>query len=152
MVLIYLLSFASTFYVLLAEHESFRNISNSFVSTFVAMMDGIDYDNLFVTVGWYPKSYELKMVILVLFMLTMSVVVNNALIGLAVGDTNEVMKSASFDKFLRRVRENRFNATTVLSAGLGKYIYFWLSDIFYIFLFKIAVLKSPCRFACFHNY
>ena len=30
---------------------------------------------------------------------------NNALIGLAVGDANEVMKSASFDKFLRRVRK-----------------------------------------------
>jgi hypothetical protein len=100
----------------------------------VAMMDGIDYDNLFVTVGWYPKSYELKMVILVLFMLTMSVVVNNALIGLAVGDTNEVMKSASFDKFLRRVRGNRFNATTVPS-GLGKYIYIYISGslIFSIF-------------------
>ena len=70
------------------------------------MTNGIDYDNLFVTVGWYPAIYELKMVILILFLLTMSIVVNNALIGLAVGDADEVMKSASFDKFLRRVRRN----------------------------------------------
>ena len=70
------------------------------------MTNGIDYDNLFVTVGWYPAIYELKMAILILFLLTMSIVVNNALIGLAVGDADEVMKSASFDKFLRRVRRN----------------------------------------------
>lgn len=69
------------------------------------MIEGIDYDNLFVSYGWYPQTYDLKMVFLVLFMLTMSIVVNNALIGLAVGDTNEVMKSASFDRFLRRVGE-----------------------------------------------
>ena len=68
------------------------------------MVDGIDYDDLFVPVGWYPKIYDLKMVVLVLFIFTMPIVVNNALIGLAVGDTNEVMKSARFDKFLRRVR------------------------------------------------
>ena len=99
-----MLSFASTFYILLAEHDSFRNIHISFVSTFVAMFDGIDYDGLFVEYGWYPAIYELKMVILVLFILAMPIVVNNTLIGLAVGDTNEVMKSASFDKYLRRVR------------------------------------------------
>ena len=105
MVAIYLLSFASTFYVLLAEHDSFRNIVVSIVSTFVAMTDGVTYEDLFVVMGWYPKIYELKMAILVLFMLTMSIVVNNALIGLAVGDANEVMKSASVDKFRRRVRK-----------------------------------------------
>lgn len=103
MVLIYLLSFASTFYVLLAEHESFRNIYISVVSTFVAMISGFEYDKMFVTVGWYPQIYEVKMVFLVLFILKMAIVVNNALIGLAVGDATEVMKSASFDKFARRV-------------------------------------------------
>ena len=109
MVAIYLLSFASTFYVLLAEHDSFRNIVISFISTFVAMTDGVTYEELFVTMGWYPTMYELKMTVLVLFMLTMSIVVNNALIGLAVGDANEVMKSASVDKFRRRVRKFVFD-------------------------------------------
>ena len=119
MVVIYLLSFASTFYVLLAEHESFRNLSISFVSTFVAMLDGIDYDGLFVTAGAYRTIYEFKMVVLVLFMLTMSIVVNNALIGLAVGDANEVMKSARCDKFLRKVRGYLFN-TTDRPESVGK--------------------------------
>ena len=69
------------------------------------MTDGVTYEDLFVVMGWYPKIYKLKMAILVLFMLTMSIVVNNALIGLAVGDANEVMESASVDKFRRRVRK-----------------------------------------------
>ena len=72
------------------------------------MTDGINYDDLFVAVGWYPKTYQLKMTVLVLFVLIMSIVVNNALIGLAVGDANEVMKSANVDKFRRRVRRNTF--------------------------------------------
>jgi hypothetical protein len=80
----------------------------SFVTTFVSMMDGIHYDSLFVAVGWYPDIYEIKLVVLVFFLLTMSIVVNNALIGLAVGDANEVMKSASFDKFRQRVRRRAF--------------------------------------------
>ena len=133
MVVIYLLSFATTFYVLLAEHDSFRNIYISFVSTFVAMVDGIDYDGLFVTVGWYRKMYEFKMLVLVLFMLTMSIVVNNALIGLAVGDANEVMKSASFDKFLRRVSGYLFNTTDGPASVLGKHRYDSL--IFSVFFF-----------------
>ena len=69
------------------------------------MVDSVDYQNMFVKVGWYSTIYELKLVIFILFMLTMSIVVNNALIGLAVGDTNEVMKSARFDKFLQQVIE-----------------------------------------------
>ena len=104
MVVIYLLSFASTFYILLAEHYDFRNIYISFVSTFVSMRNGFDYDSLFAAYGWQPGLHEVKMVFLFLFILIMCIVVNNALIGLAVGDANDVMKSAMFDKFLRKVR------------------------------------------------
>ena len=72
------------------------------------MMDGVSYEDLFVTIGWYPRVYELKLTVLVLFILTMSIVVNNTLIGLAVGDANEVMESAHIDRFRRRVRINSF--------------------------------------------
>lgn len=72
------------------------------------MMDGVSYDDLFVTIGWHPRVYELKLTVLVFFILTMSIVVNNTLIGLAVGDANEVMESAYIDRFRRRVRINSF--------------------------------------------
>ena len=87
------------------------------------MTDGIEYDDLFVTVGWFPKIYELKIFVLVLFVLTMSIVVNNALIGLAVGDANEVMKTANVDKFRRRVRKNSFRISErPLLSAIYKYL------------------------------
>jgi hypothetical protein len=89
---------------LLTEHDSFRNIYISIVSTFVAMTSGFEYEEQFVKVGWHAEIYELKMAVLILCILVLSIVVNNALIGLAVGDTDEVMKSAKVDKFKRRVR------------------------------------------------
>ena len=102
-VFIYLLSFASTFYILLAEYESYRTFPISIVSTFMAMTSGPDYYELFLLEGAYPQLYYIKLVFLVLFVLVMSIVVNNTLIGLAVGDTNEVMKSAKLEKFLHKV-------------------------------------------------
>ena len=66
------------------------------------MTSGLDnYSKHFVN---NSETYEIKLVILVLFILVMMIVVNNALIGLAVGDTDEVMKSAKIDKFKQRVR------------------------------------------------
>ncbi|XP_028403677.1 transient receptor potential cation channel subfamily A member 1-like isoform X3 [Dendronephthya gigantea] len=106
-VIIYLLSFSSTFYVLLTEKYSFRNIIMSAVTTFVAMTSGFEYSDNFVyyVPGWpHSEIYELKLVILILFILVMTIVVNNALIGLAVGDTDKVMKSAKFDKLKRRAQ------------------------------------------------
>ena len=67
------------------------------------MFNGFQYEDSFVNEGWLPKLYELKLVLLVVFVLVMSIVVNNALIGLAVGDTDEVMKTAKFNKFKRKV-------------------------------------------------
>ena len=69
------------------------------------MSSGLDnYSKHFVKYGWNSETYEIKLVILILFILVMMIVVNNALIGLAVGDTDEVMKSAKIDKFKQRVR------------------------------------------------
>ena len=107
-VVIYLLSFSTTLYILLAEHDGFRNIYISIVSTFVGMISGFEYEKQFLKVGWHAPIYELKMAVLILCILVMSIVVNNALIGLAVGDTDEVMKLAKFDKFKRRVRVTGF--------------------------------------------
>ena len=97
------MSFASTFYILLGDQQSYRSFPISIVSTFMAMMSGTNYEEYFVREGFYPEHYNLKMIVLVIFVLVMSIVVNNTLIGLAVGDTNEVMKSARLEKFLRKV-------------------------------------------------
>lgn len=100
---VYVLTFSTTFYILLTEHSVFRNMYISFFSTFIAMMNGLEYDEYFLKKGMYPQLFHLKLFVLLLFFLALSIVVQNVLIGLAVGDTHEVMKLASFDKFVRRV-------------------------------------------------
>ncbi|XP_046847838.1 transient receptor potential cation channel subfamily A member 1-like isoform X2 [Xenia sp. Carnegie-2017] len=101
---VYVLMFSTTFYILLTEHSVFRNMYISFFSTFIAMMNGLDYDEYFLKKGMYPQLFHLKLFVLLLFFLALSIVVQNVLIGLAVGDTHEVMKLASFDKFVRRAK------------------------------------------------
>ena len=97
------MSFSTTFYILLAEHDGFNSFGVSIVSSFNAMINGIDYETLFVEEGEYPRLYEIKLIVLVVFIVVMSIVVNNTLIGLAVGDTEQVMKSARFEKFRHKV-------------------------------------------------
>ena len=75
----------------------------SFFSTFVAMMNGFENNDLFLKKGMYPQLFHIKLFVLLLFLLIMSIVVQNVLIGLAVGDTHEVMKLATFGKLKRRV-------------------------------------------------
>jgi hypothetical protein len=95
---------------LLSEHPGFGNLYISVVSTFVTMTSGMsNYKEHFVESARIKEVYGIKLVILVLFILVMMIVVNNALIGLAVGDTDEVMKSAKFDRFKRRVCMINFN-------------------------------------------
>ena len=105
----FLLSFGSTFYLILAEYDGFHEFGVAIVSTFVAMMDGLDYHTHFLDKGrLHPELFELKMVALVLFIIVMSIVVNNTLIGLAVGDTDEVMKSAKLEKLIYMVNTSFF--------------------------------------------
>ena len=109
MVFIFILSFGSTFYLILGEHESYHEFGVAIVSTFVAMMEGPDYQTHFLAKDRvHPELFELKMVALVLFIIVMSIVVNNTLIGLAVGDTDEVMKSAKLEKLIYMVNTSFF--------------------------------------------
>ncbi|CAB4030156.1 transient receptor potential cation channel subfamily A member 1-like [Paramuricea clavata] len=89
-------------YIIVVQKIFYTVMKISIVSTFVAMTSGFEYEEQFVNVGWHAEIYELKMAVLILCILVLSIVVNNALIGLAVGDTDEVMKSAKVDKFKRR--------------------------------------------------
>ncbi|XP_046851415.1 transient receptor potential cation channel subfamily A member 1-like isoform X2 [Xenia sp. Carnegie-2017] len=103
-VVVYILTYSTTFYILLAEDHSFGNMYISFFSTFVAMMNGFENNDLFLKKGMYPQLFHIKLFVLLLFLLIMSIVVQNVLIGLAVGDTHEVMKLATFGKLKRRLQ------------------------------------------------
>ena len=97
------MAFASTFYMLLAEYKRFRNYPLAILSTFVSMLGDFGYDDIFVEVGYHPDFYSFKLTAFIIFMLLMSVVVNNVLIGLAVGDTDSVINEAKAQRLRQQV-------------------------------------------------
>ena len=88
------MAFASTFYVLLAEHSRFYNFPIAVLSTFVSMLGDFKYDSLFLKVGYHKDFYYFKLLMFIMFVSLTVVVVNNVLIGLAVGGTTYVMSMA----------------------------------------------------------
>ena len=97
------MAFASTFYLLFADERRFKNFPIAILSTFVSMLGDFSYDNLFADVGIYKDFYSFKLVLFVFFVLLMVVVVNNVLIGLAVGDTQYVMNMAEVERLKQHV-------------------------------------------------
>ena len=67
------------------------------------MLGDFSYDDLFVAVGNYKDFHAFKLGMFVVFVLLMVVVVNNVLIGLAVGDTEYVMAMAKVQRLRQHV-------------------------------------------------
>jgi transient receptor potential cation channel subfamily A protein 1 len=101
------MAFASTFYLLFAEKSRFENFPIAILSTFMAMLGDFGYDDLFVEVGDYKNFYNFKIVMFIVFVLLMVIVVNNVLIGLAVGDTDHVMSMAKVERLRQHVSWER---------------------------------------------
>ena len=103
LIVLFCMAFASTFYLLFAEQDRFSNYPIAVLSTFVSMLGDFSYDDLFVAVGDYKDFHSFKLGMFVVFVLLMVVVVNNVLIGLAVGDTEYVMAMAKVQRLRQHV-------------------------------------------------
>lgn len=114
-IVLFCLAFASIFYLLLAEYDRYRSFHLAVISTFVSMLGDFDYDDLFAEVGYHRNFYNFKLAAFVVFLLIMGVVVNNVLIGLAVGDTDYVINQAKVQrlrqqaKFIIQVESSMFS-------------------------------------------
>ncbi|XP_028406994.1 transient receptor potential cation channel subfamily A member 1-like isoform X2 [Dendronephthya gigantea] len=104
LIVLFCMAFASTFYLLFAEQDRFVNYPIAVLSTFVSMLGDFAYDDLFVEVGIYKDFHTFKLVMFVVFVLLMVVVVNNVLIGLAVGDTEYVMNMAKVQRLRQHMK------------------------------------------------
>lgn len=105
-IILFCMAFASTFYLALAEQPRFRNFGLAVLSSFIAMLGDFGYDELFVNVGYHPNIYIFKLFIFIVFVLLMGIVVNNVLIGLAVGDTENVINKAKVQRLREQVNRN----------------------------------------------
>ena len=103
LIVLFCAAFASAFYLLLAERDRFCNYPIAIISTFVSMLGEFSYDEIFLGVGLHKDFYYFKLAVFVVFVLLMVIVVNNVLIGLAVGDTEFVIKIAKVQKLRQHV-------------------------------------------------
>ncbi|CAB4010974.1 transient receptor potential cation channel subfamily A member 1-like [Paramuricea clavata] len=91
------ISFTVSFYIIFTESEEkeFNTIINSFLKVLAMVMGELDYTGLRYHASKLPDDMEvIAIAVFVVFCLTMALVVNNLLIGLAVGDIEAVQKTA----------------------------------------------------------
>ena len=103
MVILFIFAFSMAFYVLMTKDEGFREVFNSMLTTSVMMIGEIDYRGVFLEKGEGPH-YFLERLFLFCFLIIMTFAIMNLLIGLAVGDTAEIMKRSKEEKRYYKVR------------------------------------------------
>ena len=90
------------FSLLMPGKQGFTSISTSFLTTFVMMTGEMDYRDTFLGDSVAILSAVQKLFFIV-FLLVITVAIMNLLTGLAVGDTNEIMKRSKQEKRLYKV-------------------------------------------------
>ena len=100
--MLFIIAFSLSFSLLNPLDEGFRKISVSFLTTFVMMTGELDYRDNFLAGG---TLHALQKIILVLFILVISIAIMNLLTGLAVDDTNEIMKRSKEEKRINKVNK-----------------------------------------------
>ncbi|XP_046854435.1 transient receptor potential cation channel subfamily A member 1-like isoform X2 [Xenia sp. Carnegie-2017] len=104
LIMLFVMAFASPFYILMVEKPRFKSFPIAILSTFVSMLGDFKYDDLFLKISDFNAFYYLKLFMFVNFLLLMVLVVNNVLIGLAVGDTQYVMEMAKVERLKQHMK------------------------------------------------
>ncbi|XP_070568396.1 transient receptor potential cation channel subfamily A member 1 homolog isoform X2 [Ptychodera flava] len=116
---LFIIAFGLAFYVLLMNQEPFQTAYLTFVKTFVMMIGEFEYDSIFfgddylqgetpditsdeyfAHTVWYS---EVTYVLFVLFLIIMSIIIMNLLVGLAVDDIKEVQEQAVLKRYAMQV-------------------------------------------------
>lgn len=102
----FIVAFAVAFFILLPGQDSFSTIGYSVLKTAVMMTGEQDFGDIFFSQSEDNSEADAlralfkssTLVVYVIFLPTMSIIVLNLLIGLAVGDINELMKNAKIER------------------------------------------------------
>ncbi|KAL9969342.1 hypothetical protein ACROYT_G021546 [Oculina patagonica] len=128
-----LIGYGLVFYVLLKEEDNFSSPWFSFVKIFVMMLGEMDYSDMLTdnvvnnnkvpgTNILYVPLPELSYIMFVMFVLSVSIVLMNLLVGLAVGDIDSIQKTAT----LRTLMDQAF-----LVDNMQKKTPEWFQRLFY---------------------
>ncbi|XP_041463333.1 transient receptor potential cation channel subfamily A member 1 homolog isoform X1 [Lytechinus variegatus] len=115
--ILFIIAFALAFYALLMNQSPFNRIEYSLVKTFVMMIGEFEFDSIFHTQTYLDQPdltqqedflgnvyYEgITYVIFVVFVVIMSIIIMNLLVGLAVDDIKEVQEQAKLQRLAMQV-------------------------------------------------
>ncbi|KAK3893875.1 hypothetical protein Pcinc_002317 [Petrolisthes cinctipes] len=94
----FIIAFAFSFYTVLSKEYSFRTPAHSLLRTSVMMIGEINYSDVFDKEGAPLEYPEVTYVLLVAFLVFMSILIMNLLVGLAVDDIKAVQEQAMLQK------------------------------------------------------
>ncbi|KAJ7352740.1 Transient receptor putative cation channel sub A member 1 [Desmophyllum pertusum] len=96
--ILFILAFGVSFYILMGNITSYSTLPRSLMKTFIMTLGELNFEASFVTqedIGYSVLSYG----IFILFALVMPIILMNMLIGLAVGDIDNIQKNAVMDRY-----------------------------------------------------
>ncbi|RDD38700.1 Transient receptor potential cation channel subfamily A member 1 [Trichoplax sp. H2] len=106
-VIIFIVAFAFVFIILAENEDVYGSFSLSCIKVLNMMVGEIDYNDIFVpaitnkTIP-YPYNY-MTMITLIVFMFLMPILLTNLMIGLAIGDIDQIQKSANLRRLANQV-------------------------------------------------
>ena len=77
---IFIVSFALSFYVLMGEQDTFRNVGSSIVKTAVMMIGEFEYDDIFTDSAQKLSHTKMSYIIFLIFLIVMPIVIINLLV------------------------------------------------------------------------
>ncbi|CAF0778128.1 unnamed protein product, partial [Didymodactylos carnosus] len=99
---LFIIGFALAFHMLLQNHNPFRYFGNSLIKTCVMMIGEFEYEGMFH--GEDPSYFAITYLFFVIFIIVMSIIIMNLLVGLAVDDIASVMRLALLKRLAMRVK------------------------------------------------
>ncbi|CAD7084027.1 unnamed protein product [Hermetia illucens] len=96
-----LVAFALSFCVLFPTYPAFRNVGRSIMKMIPMMSGELEFEDIFF--GDYPPTYPVTSQVLFLaFVLLVTIILTNLVVGLAVSDIQGLQESAGLDRLIRQ--------------------------------------------------
>ena len=98
--IIFLVAFGLGFHILLGSQEPFFTVGQSIIKTTIMMVGEIDFNNIFHPKDDHEIDYNATIILFVGFLILVSILVVNLLVGLAVDNIKGVLEHATLKKLL----------------------------------------------------
>ncbi|KAJ8960311.1 hypothetical protein NQ318_004037 [Aromia moschata] len=138
-------AFALSFGVIFANYPAFRDLKWVLLKVIIMMSGELEYEDVFFTDG-YPLKYPFTAHLMYFcFVLLMTVILNNLMVGLAVSDIQGLQQSAGLDRLVRQAELVAHLESILFSRLLS----FMPANLMLFFHRKALLLKSQYQWALY---